>query len=77
MTNREQTGSTALAVGWDERFPEGRMASPDIFASPLTHIAAEGVSSYSEGDSFSVPIRRESRMALGGTSGHLTCSLER
>lgn len=77
MTNRERTGSAALAVGWGERFPEGRMASADIFESLLTHIATEGVSSYSEGDSFSVPIRRESRMALGGTSGHLPCSLER
>lgn len=77
MKNRERTGSTALAVGWGEKVSEGRMASADIFESLLTQIATEGVSSYSGGDSFSVPIRRESRMALGGTSGHLTCSLER
>lgn len=53
------------------------MASADIFEFLVTHIATEGVSSYSGGNIFSVSIRRESRMALGGTSGHLTCSLER
>lgn len=75
MANMKKIGSTALVVGQD-----GKVSCATWGQDGLRWHLWVSHDPYSNGggeqNCYSVPIWRESRrMTLGGTSGHLTCSL--